>query len=71
MLGHILTEGHVFDEIETEEDRIAHNLAIRLLYRCGIIAQENIGDLIDAIVSISLKDSQFPKIMEELTHGSA
>lgn len=52
VLAHMLAELNFFGEVATEEDRILHNYAKRLLNNIGVIQGPNVPDIVRALLTI-------------------
>jgi len=50
VLGHILYEGHVFEECLTDEEVHERNFAVRLLRNLGAIRPDNIPLMAEALI---------------------
>jgi hypothetical protein len=53
VLAHMLTELGFFDEIETEEEQVRHNYAMRILEIMNALGGRNVAPWIDTIITLS------------------
>jgi len=53
VLLNFMLKGHFFTEIETEEERVEHNMTLRIMRNTGIIQNSTIRPIVKAMIDIA------------------